>query len=345
MAKAMVGVDIGYDSLKLALVSGDRVKKSAVVPMPQNLLREGRPTSPEGLGEVLRSALKQAGISCKSGALALPNDSVYIRNVTMPRMSADKLTVNLPYEFRDYITDELKDYVFDYAMITTEEQLKAPPAPLDENAPEVDDELAGNSMELMAVAAPVSLIEEYREVFRKAGLKLEKAAPTVSCYQGLIRQLGLEERDREFCILDLGYQAIRMYMFRGDTHIVTRVLEVGLSAIDQVIAEAESVDVHLAHTYLLTNHDNCQNAEHCISTYNNIAVELMRALNFYRFSNPDSQLDQIFLCGGGALIAPLREIISQTLDMRIRPAEDLVVGGAQMADCNALVQAVGITLE
>ena len=345
MAKTMVGVDIGYDSMKLALVSGGRVKKSAVVPMPQNLLREGRPTSPESLGEVLKDGLKKAGISCKSGALALPNETVYMRNVTMPRMSADKLAVNLPYEFRDYITDELKDYVFDYAMITTEEELRRAPQAPEEGAPEPEPELEGGSMDLLAVAAPLSLIEEYREVFRKAGVKLEKAAPTVSCYQGLIRRLSPEERSQEFCILDLGYQSIRMYMYRGDTHIVTRVLEVGLSAVDNVIAEMESVDVHLAHTYLLANHNDCQSAEVCLNTYNNIAVELMRALNFYRFSNPDSQLNQIFLCGGGAVIRPLQESIAQTLDMRIRPAADLVPGGSQLPDCNTLAQAVGITLE
>ena len=340
MAKTWVGVDIGYDSIKVALVAGGRVKKTGLAPMPQNLLREGRAVSPESLGEVLRDTLKKAGISCRSGALVLPNESVYLRNVTMPRMSSENLKVNLPYEFRDYITEELKDYVFDYAMISTPEELRKPP-----EGDEEDPDNPGGSMEVMAVAAPLSLIEEYREVFRKAGLKLEKAAPTVCCYQGLIRQLSPEERSREFCILDLGYQNIRMYMFKGDVHEVTRVLEVGLAALDNAIAEAENVDVHLAHTYLLTNHENCQNSEVCRNTYNNIAVELMRALNFYRFSNPDSQLDQLVLCGGGAVIEPLRETIAQTLDLRIRWAAELVPGGQAVENCHAMAQAIGITLE
>ena len=36
MAKTILGVDIGYDSLKLALVNGKNVRKTAVVPMPKN---------------------------------------------------------------------------------------------------------------------------------------------------------------------------------------------------------------------------------------------------------------------------------------------------------------------
>lgn len=350
MAKSIVGVDIGNDSLKLALCVKGQVKKYACVPMPQNLLREGRVVSPETLGELIRKTMKQYGIHAKDAALALPNETVFVRNVTMPRMTADQLTYNLPYEFRDYITEEMKDYAFDYAMITTRDEILAPPPkPEGEEqagAPAQDEEFSGGSMELMAVAVPLAVLEEYRGVLRKGGLKLERVAPCLCAYQELIRDLpGEEAMNREYCILDLGYQAIRMYMFKGDRHMVTRVLEIGLNNIDNVIAESMSVDVHLAHTYLLTNHENCQNADYCINTYNNIAVELMRAMNFYRFSNPDSQLNDIWLCGGGAIIEPLRKAIGETLDMQLHSAAELVDGGEALPDCHSLVQAVGITLE
>ena len=68
-------------------------------------------------------------------------------------------------------------------------------------------------------------------------------------------------------------------------------------------------------------------------------------MNFYRFSNPDSQLGDIWLVGGGAVIAPLRTAIAETLDMTVHSADELVDGGDELEDCNALVQAVGITLE
>lgn len=73
MAKSILGIDIGHDCLKLVLVNGTQIKKTAMV--------------------------------------------------TMPLMTADQLVYNLPYEFRDYITDELKNYIFDYAMMTTQEEL------------------------------------------------------------------------------------------------------------------------------------------------------------------------------------------------------------------------------
>lgn len=329
MAKAILGIDIGYDSMKLALVNGKQVRKTAIIPMPQSLVREGRVVSTETMGELLRRSMRENGIRCSDAALALPNETVYIRGITMPRMTVDQLNYNLPFEFRDYITEELKDYVFDFAMY-----------------PSSGDGESESGMELMAVAAPRSLLDESREFLHKAGLKLVKAAPTVSCYQSLIRAREARTGDvgREYCILDLGFQSIRMYMFRSDRHMVTRVLEIGLSSLDQVIAEAHSVDIHLAHTYLLNNYENCQSEEACINAYGNITIELMRALNFYRFSNPDSHLEDVWICGGGAVISPLLQSIRDTLDLNLHPAADLLPGGAVEND-NALLQAIGITMD
>lgn len=342
MAKTTLGVDIGYDSLKLALVSGKRVRKSAVVPMPQNLIREGRVVSTETMGELIRRTMKEHGIHCGRAAVALPNETVFIRNVTMPLMTVDQLNYNLPFEFRDYITEELKDYVFDYAVVSAGEESDEDKEGGEENAEE-----GGPAMELLAVAAPKSLIEESKETLHRAGLKMVKAAPTVCAYQALIRANTPKgtESAQEYCILDLGYQNIRMYMFRGDRHMVTRVLELGMNSLDQVIAEAYSVDVHLAHTYLLTNYEDCQSKEYCMNAYGTITVELMRALNFYRFSNPDSHLEDIWICGGGARIAPLQQSIAETLDLRIHGAGELIPGGASVEEDYALLQAIGITMD
>jgi len=344
MAKTILGVDIGYDSLKLALVNGRQVRRTAIVPMPQHLVREGRVISTETMGDLIRRSMKEHGLRCSRAAIALPNETVFIRGITMPRMSVDQLNYNLPFEFRDYITEELKDYFYDYAMVSTPQELAM--APDADSGADSGEEYAGGSMELMAVAAPKTLIEESKELLHKAGLKMVKAAPTVCAYQALIRARGESaEETREYCILDLGYQAIRMYMFRGDRHMVTRVLEIGLNSLDQVISEAYSVDVHLAHTYLLSNYDNCQNGEPCMNAYGNITVELMRALNFYRFSNPDSHLQDIWICGGGAVITPLRQSIAETLDLQIHDAGELVPGKAAVENDHVLLQAIGIAID
>ncbi len=357
MAKRILGIDIGYDTLKLALVNGKQVRKTVVVPMPKRLLREGRVVSPEAMGGLIRSTMRENGIRCSKAALALSSDAVFVRNVTVPQMTADQLSLNLPYEFRDYITDELKNYVFDYAMLSEppKKEKAGMASKKKKNALDAFEEssltaeggsLPAETMELLAVAAPVTLISESKDMLRKAGLKLVKAAPGVCGYIGLIRSMqdSFRPASGEYCILDLGYQAIRMYMFKGDRHEVTRALEFGLSRIDDALADAYNVDVHLAHTYLLTNYEECQSKEVCLNAFNNIAVELMRALNFYRFSNPESELADIWLCGGGAAIGTLTAAIEAGLDnMTFHSADELMPGGRSLEESYSLAQAIGIT--
>ena len=346
MAKKMIlGIDIGYDQLKLALVSGGEVIGTASAAMPENLMVEGRITSRETMSELIRTTMKENRLKANHAAIVLPNEAVYIKNVSLPQMTADQLAYNLPFEFNDYITGEIRDYVFDYAVLPDEEDGKGEGQ---EDFPETEGGgESGKKMNLMAVGAQRSVLEDAQAILRKAGLRMKIAAPAICAYISLIRA----GRDRlyqiaeEFGILDLGYEAIRLYMFKGDRHVATRVLEIGLATLDDVIADAFGVDVHLAHTYLMTNYENCLEREECLNAYENIAVELMRAVNFYRFSNPDSTLSDLWICGGGAVISPLTNAIGEMLDMELHPAEELVPDGGSIPDCNSFVQAIGITFQ
>ena len=338
MKKTILGVDIGHDQLKLALVKGSHVLKTASVPMPENLLRDGRITSRESMAELIRTTMKANGMRANRAAFVLPNETIFVKNVEMPLMTVDQLKYNLPFEFNDYITGELRDYVFDYAVLSDE-----PTTASEYGEPEGD---GTPSMELMAVGVLRAVVEDAQETLRKVGLRLVLAAPALCAYISLLRaRQGTRSGEAgEYAVLDLGYEAIRMYIFRGDRHIATRVLEIGLSVLDGVLADVLGVDIHLAHTYLTTNYENCQQREECRVAYENIAVELMRALNFYRFSNPDSALADLWLCGGGAVIRPLTDTIGEMLNIQLHPAGELVPGGEAIDACNGFVQAIGITL-
>ncbi|MBR2729023.1 MAG: pilus assembly protein PilM [Lachnospiraceae bacterium] len=337
MAKKILGVDIGSDNLKLALVQGRQVLATVSVPMPKNMVRDGHIASGESMSEMIRDAMKANKLRAGAAAYVIPNENVYVKNVVMPQMTADQLVYNLPFEFRDYISGEIREYVFDYAMLTGPGRIRG----------RAQDEEEAPTMELLAVSAPKAYIEEVRGIMRSAGLKLAKAAPAICAYINLIRACEAQEGagPDEYCILDLGYQSIRMYMFQGERHMVTRVMDTGLSALDEVLADLFSVDIHLAHTYLMTNYENCQNREECLGAFDSIAMELMRVLNFYRYSNPDSNIQDIWLCGGGTMIAPLREAIRSILDMQVHPASNLVPSGGEIENCNSFVQAIGIAID
>ena len=326
MAKTILGIDVGHNRLKLALMNGRRIKKSLVLDMPENLVIDGRIVSPETMGEYLRNALKENGIRAGKAGYVFSGERVYIRPVTMPMMNEEQLLYNLPYEFRDYITEELKDFVFDYAMLSVNQEER--------------------TMDVMAAAIPRQLLEDTRAILRKAGLKLVKAAPVLSVYQNILRdQPKSGEAPTDHCILDIGFQSIRMYAFKGDRHLATNELESGLHSLDDALAETYNVDTHIAHTYLLNNYDDCQNKEVCTSAFNNIGVELMRTMNFLRYSMQDSSLNDVWVSGGGAAIPSLLTALGENLDMKIHHAGELLseYGIRSSEEADAILLAAGIT--
>ena len=351
MAKGTtIGIDIGHDQLKLAVVSGNSIKKLAVYPMPENMINSGEIASVEGMSQLIKAAMKENGIHAKNAAVILSGENVFFRNITMPQMTQSQLDINLPYEFRDYITDEIKNYLFDYSVVDNNFM-----TPVEEEehseyerykAPEESSEPKMKAMmKLSAAAVPKTMVEEMRDTIKKAGLRFEMAAPTVYALSSLIRAFEAKgNKMDEYCFIDLGYSSVRMVMFEGDTPVTSRVLETGMSVIDRAIADKYNVDIHLAHTYLITNYDNCQDAEECKNAYNAIAVELMRALNFFKFSNPDSKLSDAFLIGGGAAIEALRTELDSFLELELHPVNEILGTDIDINTEAMAAQAAGIAM-
>ena len=348
MAKSCLGIDIGKDQLKLVLMKGETIQKTASVQMPEGLLKEGRIVSVETTGELIRKTMRENKIRCKEAAVVVSSGICFLRNVTMPEMTPDQLVYNLPYEFRDYITDELKKYTFDYSWGSGEAPLKAKKLKKtrkkkneekDENS-ENEEGSERKEMELLAVAAPVEDIEDIRLMARKAGLKLTFAAPEVSACENLLHYKLKDEQDKEkeYGILDLGSTSSRLLIFKGDRHQVTRVIERGMEQVEELLADYFHIDIHLAHTWLLANHEDCVNSDVCRDAFAQISVELMRALNFYQFSNPDSRLEDIWICGGGASIEAMRQSLKESLDVNIHDAGELLesLGGNHVSGTPAL---------
>lgn len=344
--KPILGIDIGHDQLKLALVNNGTVLQTGSAQMPENLFHDGRFRSLDVMASLIRDTMKENGIKATRAAVILPDESVYVKNVEMPLMTEEQLGYNLPFEFHDYISGEVQDFLFDYAVIDGEDEEPNEPAGALTEMAEENMEIK-EVIQLMAVGIEKGIVEDIEQMLRKAGLKLVKSAPTLSAFISLIREKGgsLQQGSDECGILDLGYHAINLYMYRKDRHIATRGFEIGLSSLDDIVADRFGVEKHLAHTYVMNNYEDCLNSEECAGFYDNIAVELMRAINFYEFSNQGSSLTDIWVCGGGAANLPLIRTIGETLEADLHPSYKLLPGESSIPQHNSFVQAIGVTLE
>lgn len=334
MGKTYVGIDFGASDMKLAVVADGNVRDIATFEVPENLVRDGRIVSPELCAEFLKSSLKEAKIGAKACAVLLPASVAFTRTMTVPAMSHENLVINLPYEFRDFITLEKDKYFYDYALLDTIRN--------------EEDEI--KEYEIIAATTLKSTISDYGAICHRSGAKLKTAIPEELAYMNIIRQYeqrnGMSEDNNEYGFVDLGHTVTKLHIYKGCKHQATRVIEYGVGLLDSIIAEQLSVDEHLARAYKHANNNNEQLGELCINLYNTISLELMRALNFYRFNMPDSNLTDIYVCGGGSKIAPLIESVRDELGLSIRSVTELLPDSVKNMDDAALCHlAIGVAMQ
>lgn len=327
MGKAYTGVDIGDSSIKLAVCEDNAIKNVVIEALPEGLIAEGRIVSRDAMADFIKSVAKRTGGIAKNVALVLPSADSLARRLTLPVMTEKELVLNLPYEFRDYISQGKDRYYYDYAVLSIEEDASGAP----------------ESMDLLAAACPKQTIEDYQELFRRAGMRLRAALPEQAALQNLVG--GNANALANCCVIDFTHLSTKLHFFANGSYDVARTIDIGGVDIDRAIAQDRGVDEHIAANYKLSDFEGAQTSQAAMSVYDAIAIEMGRALNFYGFNNPDTVIEVGYYCGGGSLLQPLMDAVRSHVDVELIPLADIMPPARGNEDVRALCPAaVGATL-
>ena len=116
--KNCLGIEIGHYRVKIAYMEHGELQTY----VSERLETENQ-TDMKVYAELIKDVLKENNIRCKNAVFVLRQDDTYVKRCSVPLMTVDQLKLNLPFEFHDYIGDELEQYQFDYGVIErTEDQ-------------------------------------------------------------------------------------------------------------------------------------------------------------------------------------------------------------------------------
>ena len=310
MASKMIGVEFGSNTLKMAVCDRGIVKKMALERMPEDLVREGRISSPAAMTELLKKMMKNHGIRGGNCALVLPSSMVISHHVTMPAMSEAELKLNLPFEFRDFVGKDGVKYDYDYSVMSVKD----------------------NVMELYAAAVRKDAVEELYTIFKKAGLTLKIATPAEMAWLNLIRQN--ENLPKKLCIVDVGHNTTRVNIFANGNFVMGKDIDLAGALIDQTISDTQQIDVHAARTRKESNMNGILTSDLITEAYQSLAIEVMKTVNFYRYSDTTEggPLEHLYYCGGSAVVEPLRTCLLKATNMTMHHVQRLVKLDGASAD-------------
>jgi type IV pilus assembly protein PilM len=312
-----LGIDVGGSEVKLALVKNGGVQRLCCFDLPEKPEKGAQLSElSESFSRQLRAYLRAEQIKAGRCALSLPQELAFVRRITVPWMTAKQLRLNLPFEFHDYIQHDKDLYFYDYAVVQILNGEDGKPQQLD----------------LLAAASPKKVIEEWRAILGKAGLRLSVAVPQYLTYRNLITAYETAHPDdhpQEYCVVDMGAAAIRVHMYRGSAYETSRVIEYGGASV----------------AALRENQTTMGAEQRLRDLYDTIAVEILRAVNFYGFNTPSSDLRDLYFCGGLAQDGEMMKTIRSRIQLNIHSVEELIPPGGDRKLAEQCPAAVGAALE
>lgn len=151
--------------------------------------------------------------------------------------------------------------------------------------------------------------------------------------------------DRIFVIIDLGFANTRVYILQGRDLRATKTIEMGCRDVDMVIADYYNIDVYLAASYRETDHEGILENDVCRAVYNRISLEVMKAINFYKYENRQSEFEDCFICGDCSdTEALVNNMLAYVRLKRANLDEILPEECRGMSDAPRALMSIGVTL-
>lgn len=297
--KKMLGIVIGSAACRIAVCDGDRVIDYVEEPVPEHMTKEGRLVSPIAAGEFIAEVLKKNKIRVKDAAFVLPNEVYYVRRVSLPLMTIQQLKVNLPYSFKDYLSGEPADYVFDYAVLGKDEK----------------------NLDLMAAACGKDIVQSYMELCARAKLRLVKLVPDVIALNAILTR---HDPAKDYVVMDMGHAGTRIHFYTKGVYEITRTLQTSADAIVQLIAENQGIDEHIAWFRMANNENHCLEDPEVADLLSNLAAEISRVINFYNYNNPQNTIEEIYIIGDVLPLNAIEDVMKENMDLPVKTMEDIL---------------------
>lgn len=343
-ARSLVGLDVSSSAVKMVELSGSlsagvRLESYAIEPIPEGAVVDGNISNLASnlpvISESIARCWKRLGTSTRFVAMALPAAAVITKKIVLPAgLRETEMEVQVESEANQYIPFAIEEVNLDFQVIGP--------------SPSGPDEV-----EVLIAASRKEGVEDRVACAEAAKLKpviMDMEAYAALAAFDLVRgQFAEDNSDRIFALIDIGANAMRVAMVKGDQQIYTREQAFGGNQLTQDMVRAYGMSHEEAEALKRTGPMPDNYETEILRPYlDNLALEVSRALQFFFTSTQFGEVDHVVLMGGGALLPGISEVVSErtqidtvvanpfakmTLSQRVRPKNLLNDAPSLMVAC------------
>jgi len=282
------GLDIGSQNLKIAQIEKNGKEANLLAfgsfPAPPRGLLSESEADLTALAEAIKKLQQEAQVKTKNVATALPQDKVYTKLVTFPKLSEKELKSAIKWEAEQYVPIPLDEATIDYQVI--------------------DEVKEGKKIktEVLLVAAPKRMIEKLIRVLRAADLNPVSLETEIFA---LARSL-VSPDSESVLLVDLGARATDMAVVEGSQLVFTRSVPTAGEAFTRAVASNLNLDPAQAEEYKKAYGIDPKKLEGKISDVlqpllESLVNEMEKVIRFYQ-SSKKKRIKKVILAGGTAIL-------------------------------------------
>jgi type IV pilus assembly protein PilM len=301
MARNCIGLDIGSSSVKVVGIKEDkkalRLHSFGIEPLPPQSIVDGTIMNQGAVVEAIRAVWERMKIRGKDVALAIAGHSVIIKKISVPVMTKDELTEQIPWEAEHHIPFAKDDVELDYQVVSPRN--------------------ASGQMELLLVAAKKEVVHDYAAVAREASLNPVVVDVATFTVQNAFERNYQMSPGETVVLINIGAAISNINIIRDNVSAFTRDVTIGGTSFTEEIQKQLNVSHDEAEAYKVGGSHNDHGViphevERIIESVAEVmAGEFQRSLDFYLATSAEANVSKIFLSGGTAKVAALHRAIER----------------------------------
>ena len=337
----LVGVDIGSSSIKVCQVKESRkglgLVRLGYAPLPSQTIVDGHVMNSGAVVETLSRIFHDHKIKTRDVAMSVSGQSVIIRKITVPMMTAAELDEQIQWEAEQHIPFDIKDVQIDYEVLR--------------RRPEA------GQMDLLLVAAKRDEINDYAQLAKEAKLRPMVIDIDAFTIQNAFEQSRGLAPDQTLALINVGASLATVNIVAHGVSAFTRDIANGGNVVSDEIQRQLGVPFDQAEAFKCaapgTPGVPPQVAAIVETVCDSIAAEIQRSLDFFMATSGEGEMSRIFITGGSANLPQLAQAIERRARVPVEtfwPTEKLTIeakevdAGVMQARSAQLAVALGLAL-
>lgn len=342
------GLDLSDLSLKIVQIEGDKkqetVSSFASADIPAGNIEDGKIVNKEAVAEIIKEAIKKSGpkkIKTKKVICSLPESKVFLRIISIPKMSKEETEEAIKWEMEASIPIPIDQAYFDWQVFDSSNEKK-------ENVltVAVSKEIADDLMEVLAKAGlevyglEVESIATARSLIawndkNSDGEKKAKEDAKMDKNKDIKKEINTEankdskeekdmknDKDGGFLIVDLGEQRTSFIIVKRGVPSFTSSIPFSSQSINDAISKGLNLDADGAEKIKISHGIESKDDNPVFNVVKplleNLIQEIEKTLDFYAgMSKESSVIEKIILCGGGSNLKGLPAYLNERLNKSI----------------------------